>query len=46
MEQIGVLTEGLHGGLGHAGVEVSPGDKMVFVNDTLEITVGEKEQLL
>ena len=46
MEQLGVLTQGLHNDLGHAGVEVNPGDQTVLVNDTLKITVGEKEQLL
>lgn len=46
MEQLGVLTEGLHDDLGHASVEVNPGDQTVLVNDTLKITVGEEEQLL
>ena len=46
MEQLRVLAQGLHDDLGHAGVEVNPGDQSVLIDDILEVAVRQKQQLL
>ena len=46
MEKLGVLSEGLHDDLGDAGEEVDSWDKTVLIDDLVEVTVGEKEELL
>ena len=46
MEKLGVLSEGLHDDLGDAGEEVDSWDKTVLIDDLVEVTIGEKEELL
>jgi len=46
VEQLGVLAQGVHNHLGHARVEVDPWNKNVLVDDILELTVSEKDELL
>jgi len=46
MEELGVLTKGLHNDLGDAGEEVDSWDQTVLVDDLLKVAVGEQKELL
>lgn len=45
VEKLGVLAEGVKNDLRDGGVEVDARDQTVFVNDLLELAVGEKKEL-
>lgn len=46
VEKLGVLAEGVKNDFRDGGVEVDARDQTVFVNDLLELAVGEKKELL
>lgn len=45
VEKLGVLAEGVKNDFRDGGVEVDARDQTVFVNDLLELAVGEKKEL-
>jgi len=46
VEQLGVLAQSVHDHFGYARVEVDPWNQSILVDNILELTVGEEDELL
>ena len=46
VEQLGVLAQSVHDHFGYARVEIDPWNQSILVDNILELTVGEEDELL